>query len=101
MTEYGAVGDEQTDKYQAIQDAMDDAYRFGSGVGVVYFPTPEESYLINGGKLTWKSEFLISPQPYVGAALEAGPDLTDPVIGNSAAFQNFGMWDIGIDGSNG
>lgn len=100
VTEYGATGDGSTDDYPAIQEAVN-ASRDAGENRVVYFPEPDNAYLVND-KITWgNDQLLFDPCPWDGATIRAGADLDAPVFGNGAQFENVMLWGLEIDGSGG
>jgi hypothetical protein len=72
-------------------------------MGVVYFPTPDTSYLIDNEVIVKSNTALISPEPWTGAKLDAGPNLggTEAVLRNTSGFENIRIYGLEIDGTNG
>jgi len=99
VTRYGAVGDGSTDDSQAIEDAMgtDSDFR------VVYLPTPSDGYLIDSEVTVPSNTAIITPQPYYGATLYAGTNLSssEAVLRNTSGFENIYIYGLEIDGTNG
>ncbi|WP_058997849.1 glycosyl hydrolase family 28-related protein [Haloarcula sp. CBA1127] len=102
VTEYGAVGDGVADDGPAIQAAIDDAAS-ADGMGVVYYPTPNDGYLIDSHLKPKSNTAHIAPEPWTGAKLYAGPNLSydEAVYKNVDGFQNLYFYGLEVDGSTG